>query len=48
MAKSVSKKIHSAYNRLKKAMDNILTPKKDKSLSQLILQPVRIPTQRNK
>jgi hypothetical protein len=41
MAKSVKKELQSAYNRLKKAMEKILTPGKEETLSQLALQPVR-------
>jgi hypothetical protein len=41
MAKSVKKELQSAYNRLKKIMEKILTPGKEERLSQLVLQPVR-------
>jgi len=47
MAKSVKKELQSAYNRLKKVMEKILTPGKEETLSQLVLQPVRnLPTGR--
>ena len=41
MAKSVKKELNAAYNRLKKVMEKILTPKKEEAVSQLVLQPVR-------
>jgi hypothetical protein len=41
MAKSVKKELQSAFNRLKKVMEKILTPGKEETLSQLVLQPVR-------
>ncbi len=41
MAKSVKKELNAAYSRLKKVIEKILTPKKEESMSQLVLQPVR-------
>ncbi|MDZ4794966.1 MAG: hypothetical protein SGI83_11860 [Bacteroidota bacterium] len=41
MAKSVKKELQSAFNRLKRVMEKILTPKREGAVSQLILQPVR-------
>ncbi len=47
MAKSVKKELNAAYNRLKKVMEKILTPKREEAMSQLVLQPVRnLPTGR--
>lgn len=41
MANSVKKEWEAAYNRLKKAMDKILSSGKAKNLPQLALQPIR-------
>jgi hypothetical protein len=41
MAKSVKNELQSAYNRLKKVIEKVLTPKKEEAVSQLVLQPVR-------
>ncbi len=41
MAKSVKKVIREEYNRLKRAMEKMMKPKKQGAMPSLILQPVR-------
>ena len=41
MAKTVKNILREEYNRLKKAMEKIIKPKKQEAIPQLILQPVR-------
>jgi|CXWL01.1.fsa_nt_gi tRNA A22 N-methylase len=40
MGKSVKKVLREEYNRLKKTMEKIIRPKKEESISELVLQPV--------
>jgi hypothetical protein len=41
MDKSVKKRWQEEYDDLKKVMKKIFMPKKEKTLSQLVLQPIR-------
>lgn len=41
MAKSVKNILKEEYSRLKKAMEKIITPKKQRAQPQLVLQPIR-------
>ena len=44
MSRSVKKVLREEYNRLKRAVEKMMSPKKEDA-SQLVLQPVRNPSQ---
>ncbi|MCX6317464.1 MAG: hypothetical protein NTW29_09255 [Bacteroidetes bacterium] len=41
MAKSFKKALKEEYQRLKKAFDKMVNPKKDQAMPSLVLQPVK-------
>lgn len=41
MSRSVKKVLKEEYNRLKKAMEKMIKPKKQETIPQYVLQPVR-------